>query len=72
MAKKPEPKIIHPIEMIESLRAYRDDCNDLLTYAQFTLDLIKDGSIGNKAALETLQPRLEAAVLKVRRWNEAD
>jgi len=70
MAKR-EAKIIHPAEMLESLNAYREDCNSLLTYASFMLDLIKDGTIGNKAALDVLQPKLESAVANVRRWNEA-
>ena len=72
MARKQEPEIIHPMKMIRSLEAYRADCNDLLTYSNFILDLMNDGTIGNKAAIDHLKPKLENAIARVRRWNEVD
>lgn len=72
MARKQEAKLIHPMEMIRSLEQYREDCNKLLTYASFILDFMKDGNIGNQAAIDHLQPKFEDAITRVARWNSAD
>lgn len=72
MAKKPEPKIIHPVDMLQSLEAFKNDANNLATAVRHALSFLEDKEIDQAKALPILIPTLREASDKFARWNSVE
>lgn len=69
MAKR-EAKVIHPVTMLESLEAYKNDCNGLqAAVCNLLMFAGSDRKENYAATLEVALPQLQKAYNRVARWN---
>lgn len=72
MARRSEPKVIHPITMLESLSAFKDDANGLHMAVRHAVSFLEDGTLDPAKVVNAIVPQLKEAMAKYARWNEPE
>lgn len=70
MAKKREVQVIHPRVMLDSIGAYHQDCQNLLTAARHAMRFMGDDTLDQEKVRGVVSPILQEAIDRMERWND--